>query len=128
MRAEATGVRHHDHVLLADQLVVGHPVVPGVPDPGGQPVDGAAAGEDAVDDPPPRGDPLAGRVGERHRRAPGDVQQRVEGDGAGVDDDGVHAARSCRTERLGGPPSYLRRMGDSNSRGVAPNPLSKRAP
>lgn len=23
---------------------------------------------------------------------------------------------------------YLRRMGDSNSRGVAPNPLSKRAP
>jgi len=23
---------------------------------------------------------------------------------------------------------YLRRMGDSNSRGLAPNPLSKRAP
>ena len=36
--------------------------------------------------------------------------------------------RSGPPARCRGPAAALRRMGDSNSRGVAPNPLSKRAP
>jgi hypothetical protein len=74
-RPEATGVRSHDHVLLADEFRVGHPDVLVVPDARRQPVDRAAAGQHAVDDPPSGGDALHGGVGELDRRPPGDVEQ-----------------------------------------------------
>ncbi len=137
-RAEAAGVRHHDHVLLADELGVRHPDVPDVPDAGGQPVDGAAAGQHAVDDPPSGRDALQRAVGERDRRAPRRSSAGPSrGTGAmSISTVSMAGHRSAR-ERLAipvqrrygrRPSSRLRRMGDSNSRGFYPNPLSKRAP